>query len=261
MFVARVLSAIVLIPIVGILVYVGGTALLIALALAAAVAAWEFSRLLEKGGFQPLMPLTVVLALCLVVSAGLYGGAAGWAIAALIALSLVWQLLRGGEQQPRLVGWALSFAGGFYVGLPLSFFMLVRELDQGALWVALVFVVTWTCDTMAYFVGRAVGRRRLLPHVSPGKTWEGTVGGVVAAGLVALLAVPFLNVPWWHAVPLGLGIGIAAVLGDLAESFIKRASKAKDASTLIPGHGGLLDRLDALLFSVVVVYYYTLLVF
>ena len=145
--------------------------------------------------------------------------------------------------------WAIAALGVCYVALPFAALILTRLGDAGLQWVALAFLTTFATDTGAYAVGKAMGRRKLAPSVSPGKTWEGAAGGLLAAmsaavGLVHLLDGVESRV--WPALALGLAIGVAAQAGDLLESQLKRMAGAKNSGRLIPGHGGLLDRLDSL---------------
>jgi phosphatidate cytidylyltransferase len=135
---------------------------------------------------------------------------------------------------------------------------LGQDYAQGASYVLLAFFLTWTCDTVAYATGMTLGRRRLLPEVSPKKSVEGSIGGllgaVIAAHVARLWFAPYLDVV--HATVLGVGVGVFAQVGDLSESLLKRVSGTKDASDLIPGHGGVLDRFDSLYFAAPLVYYY-----
>ncbi len=145
--------------------------------------------------------------------------------------------------------WAIAALGVCYVALPFAALILTRLGDAGLQWVALAFLTTFATDTGAYAAGKAMGRRKLAPSVSPGKTWEGAAGGLLAAmgaaaGLVHLLDGVESRV--WPALALGLAIGGAAQAGDLLESKLKRMAGAKNSGRLIPGHGGLLDRLDSL---------------
>ena len=145
--------------------------------------------------------------------------------------------------------WAIAALGVCYVALPFAALILTRLGDAGLQWVSLAFLTTFATDTGAYAVGKAMGRRKLAPSVSPGKTWEGAAGGLLAAmgaaaGLVHLLDGVESRV--WPALALGLAIGGAAQTGDLLESKLKRMAGAKNSGRLIPGHGGLLDRLDSL---------------
>ena len=183
-------------------------------------------------------------------------------VAALIALREMLDLLRrartmrGGGSILRDAAFAL--AGVAYVVLPFAALIALRLGDVGLQWTALAFLVTFATDTGAYAVGRAVGRRKLAPSISPGKTWEGAVGGLVGAAAAAVALVALLDgiesliLP---AIVLGLGVAVVAQAGDLLESKIKRMAGAKDSGRLIPGHGGLLDRLDSLLPVFPLVYY------
>jgi len=176
-------------------------------------------------------------------------------VAALIALREMLDLLRRARtirgRGPVLLDGVWVLAGVAYVALPFAALIALRLHDDADLqWTALAFLVTFATDTSAYAVGRAVGRRKLAPSISPGKTWEGAIGGLVgaaaaAAALVALFdGIESLILP---AVALGLGIGVVAQAGDLLESKVKRMADVKDSGRLIPGHGGLFDRLDSLI--------------
>ncbi|MBI3971359.1 MAG: phosphatidate cytidylyltransferase [Chloroflexi bacterium] len=202
---------------------------------------------------------------------------ARFAVAAAVIVPLVVLLFERRDLRGRLVGWALTLAGTLYVAWLMSHFQTLRLLgesgaDAGRGWVFYTLAATWSFDSGAYLVGSRVGRHRLMTWISPKKTWEGAAGGVVLtlfATLVARSELPIvgsilaatlgwmpLPIPLWHVPLLALVVSVAAQLGDLAESMIKREAGAKDASELIPGHGGMLDRVDSLLFTVVVVYYY-----
>ncbi|XEQ92799.1 hypothetical protein SCACP_16500 [Sporomusa carbonis] len=164
---------------------------------------------------------------------------------------------------------AFTILGTLYVGLTFAHLLLLRFTDQyayistelgslsaGAIYLWLAFVGTWASDTMAYFVGSQLGRHKLCPAISPGKTYEGAVGGLIGSviGVTALGA--FAGLPLIHTIVIGLLVGIAAPFGDLAESALKRFTGVKDSGNILPGHGGVLDRFDAIMFAVPVVYYY-----
>ncbi|MFC1940109.1 phosphatidate cytidylyltransferase [Chloroflexota bacterium] len=179
-----------------------------------------------------------------------------------VVLSLIW-LLRRPQKENTFAGWAWTIAGILYIGWLLGYLVALRDLDTNRTWQSWVFLAlfaTFASDTAALFTGRAIGRHRLAPRISPGKTWEGTVGGVVAAIIVSLLftlPTPFLlTLSWQQAVLLGLLASIFGQLGDLVESLLKRSMGVKDSSKLVPGHGGFLDRMDSVVFAGVVVYYY-----
>ncbi|MDT8901329.1 phosphatidate cytidylyltransferase [Anaeroselena agilis] len=164
---------------------------------------------------------------------------------------------------------AATIAGVVYVGLAFAHLVLLRftdysvlmatkfgPLSAGAVYLWLAFVGTWSSDTFAYLVGSRFGRRKLAPKVSPGKTWEGTIGGVVGSviGVTAMGAACAL--PLGHSAAIGLLVGVVAPVGDLVESSIKRFCAVKDSGRLLPGHGGVLDRFDSVMFAAPAVYYY-----
>jgi phosphatidate cytidylyltransferase len=159
-------------------------------------------------------------------------------------------------------------AGILYVGWLLSYFVALRGIvfagieEAGRNWVFLALFATFGSDTAAFFAGRAVGRHHLAPRISPGKTWEGAIAGVLGAILVSLLfTIPSpVNLPlsYWQAVLLGSLVSIFGQLGDLVESLFKRNMRVKDSGKLLPGHGGALDRIDSVVFAGVVVYYYVI---
>jgi phosphatidate cytidylyltransferase len=265
-------------------VWLGGWPFFALGVLAAIVGTHEFCSIVRRAGYRPLCLLTIMLSVTFLFDAQmalagttLPGGTvvSRLAISATILGSLIYLVLREDDARRALPNWAFVFAGALYIGWLLRYYLLLRGLDahlddvivglpgiasialeRGVIWLGLVIGATWACDTTAYFAGSSFGRRRLLPRISPNKTWEGTIAGVVAAGLVGSLAAPIMGMPVAWSIGLGLAIGVAAVFGDLSESLIKRSGHVKDASSLIPGHGGLLDRLDSMLFTGVTAYYY-----
>jgi phosphatidate cytidylyltransferase len=146
--------------------------------------------------------------------------------------------------------------GALYVGGLLAFIPLVRRLDQGVGWIFVLLASSWLGDTGAYFAGRAFGRHKLAPRLSPKKTWEGAIGGFFAssAGAVLFGLLFGLDTPWIVVAALGGVLDVFGVLGDLAESMLKRAFGVKDSGGILPGHGGILDRVDSVLFAAPVLY-------
>ena len=138
--------------------------------------------------------------------------------------------------------------------------MALRGLDSGRDWVFLALFITFASDTTAFFAGRAWGKHRLAPRISPRKTWEGAVAGVLGAIIASLALVIFFNLPLshWQAGLLGLLVSVFGQLGDLAESLFKRNMGVKESGKLLPGHGGALDRIDSVVFASVVAYYFVL---
>lgn len=251
----RVLSAVVGIPLVALLVWVGPLTTELLVGAATAIALYEFCRLGPAPMPLPLLLLTLATGLLFVVNAA-FGAPFTLALvtgAVIVPLLLTVLLPR---QHGHSALWAWSVAGTFLIGWTLSLAILLRLHEHGREWVLLTIGLTFAIDTAAYFFGRAFGRRKLAPTISPGKTWAGSIAGFVTAGAMTMLLTATFNLglPWVQAALLGLAVGIASQLGDLAESMIKRSAGAKDAGTLVPGHGGLLDRLDSLIPSFAVVY-------
>jgi phosphatidate cytidylyltransferase len=153
------------------------------------------------------------------------------------------------------LGWMLTVGGVAYVGLLASHLGLLRQAPDGAWWVLVAFVITWAYDTGAYIAGSTVGSRPFMHHVSPKKTLEGVIGGLIVSTAAGLLAVPWVHLSAIEALGLGLAGGVVAQTGDLIESMMKRQTGVKDSGTIIPGHGGLLDRIDSLLFVAALTYY------
>ena len=172
------------------------------------------------------------------------------------AVSLAWMAWRE-QRSGTLSAWGVTAGAALYMGGLLFHAPLLRALDQGREWVLLLLLVTFTADTCALIAGRAFGKRPLAPSISPTKTWEGALGGTAGAlgASVAAVYALGLNTSLEMAVLLGVLMGVAGQLGDLAESRLKRLAGAKDSGWLLPGHGGALDRLDSIAFNLVVVYY------
>jgi phosphatidate cytidylyltransferase len=251
----RVVTALVLFPFAVWMTWLGGPFFAVLVSLVAALSAGEVVWMFEKR-IPPTGWLGVVGAAACPIAAWFWasggkpfqdwaGVAGASAVVALLAAAL---LQRGAlDQAPRSAGLAaLAWA---YAGL-LPAAVVSLRVGAGWEWVVLLFVVTWANDTLAYFTGRFLGKRPLAPRISPKKTWEGFYGG--AAGSVAgALAVKALFLPGLSAsaaVVVGAGASILGPIGDLSESMLKRAAGVKDSGRIVPGHGGLLDRIDAVLF-------------
>jgi phosphatidate cytidylyltransferase len=164
------------------------------------------------------------------------------------------------QKEGAFTSWAWTMAGILYVGWLLSYFVALRALDAGRDWVFLALFTTFGSDTAAFFYGRALGRHRLAPYISPHKTWEGAIAGGFGAIIVSLVLVILLGLPlsYGQAVLLGLLVSVFGQCGDLVESLLKRNMGVKDSGKLMPGHGGILDRLDSVVFAGLVVYYYVI---
>ncbi|MET8489194.1 phosphatidate cytidylyltransferase [Streptomyces tendae] len=219
------------------------------IAVAVVVGLWELtSRLQERKGIKaPLVPLAIGGA-AMVVAGYARGAEGAWVAMALTALAvLVWRMTEPPEGYLRDVTAGLFAA--FYVPFLATFVAMMLAADDGA-WRVLVFLIlTVVSDTGAYAVGWRFGKKKLAPRISPGKTREGLLGAVAFAMVAGALCVQFLidDGTWWQGLLLGLVVAISATLGDLGESMIKRDLGIKDMGTLLPGHGGIMDRLDSLL--------------
>jgi phosphatidate cytidylyltransferase len=256
----RLLSALILGPLIIALLYVGDWPFLLLVLLASGVAYHEFCAMLRHAGQRPFVHLGLAFALLIVATS--YFRRDDLPPAAMTAALLVvagWALIQKRAASDLMIDAALTLAGILYVGWLLHYGLLLRLTDDGLAWSIVALVGTWAADTGAYLTGRSLGRRKVAPLISPGKTWEGVFGGV-ALTLVAAVALgaPLLGLALWQALLLGVLIAWTAVVGDLVESLLKRAAGVKDSGSLIPGHGGLLDRLDSLLFVLPVVYFFAL---
>jgi phosphatidate cytidylyltransferase len=259
----RVLTGIAGIPVVLGLLWVGGWVLFGGLIVIVGLASYEMHRMLTGEGKRPLSLLSLALSFDFILAAILptwrlpliEGG-----ISILLFLTFTWLLLVRKTLAGSLVDWALTMAVPLYIGWPLSFFMLLRGshpgLNAGFWWVLVVLLGVWAIDSAAFFTGRFLGRHKLTTLVSPSKTWEGAIGGIIGGIGVTLLTTRPLAIPFYHAIILGILISVIAQVGDLAESLLKRQTHVKDSGHLLPGHGGMLDRIDSQLFAVIVVYLY-----
>lgn len=259
----RVVTAIVLAVLVWLLIREAPPVLFFAIALPALLlACWECYNLLEMKGQRPFKWLG--LAMGLAVGWSFMGVEPRWptaaALFALLLLSLVRAMWSGAEPAEMLDSVVFTLFPVVFVALGLAHLLGLRRMpgEDGQDLLLLLFSCVILADTAAYYVGSAVGRHRLAPRLSPRKSWEGAAAGLVASLAGGLLAHGWFyrRLPLGHALALGLALGVAAILGDLAESMVKRAVGVKDASSLLPGHGGLLDRADSLLLASPVLYYY-----
>jgi CDP-diglyceride synthetase len=258
MLAQRVATSVVGLPIIVGLVLAGGGVYAAAAALILLVATLEFEAPL-LGWRHPLALLAASLSAALAAGALVGADWLLWFGTGLVLLPLVFVTLAG-DPITGLQRWLSAVGGVLYVGWLGSHLVLLREAPDGRDWVLLLLFTTFATDTSSYFVGRALGRRPLAARISPGKTVEGAIGGILFGLAAALLLNYFLGLRKEAAliVPVAVLLPLAAEIGDLAESLLKRGMQVKDASPLIPGHGGLMDRLDSVLFTGVVLYYYLL---
>ena len=270
---ARVVVAVVAIPLVIGAVYVGDVVLALTLGVVAALAARELFGIAKAGGYTPLTRTGTALAFLLPIGVHYFRlgrfvppeiALGAMAIIALVTLAL---FLRSSEQHP-LGAAAVTLLGVLYTAGFLSFAYALRYHNYvvtsraGSVLLFYPFVLTWISDTAGYFVGRAFGQSKLMPSVSPGKTRAGAVGALACCMLASWAYAQWVLVPYASlglrfgvALTLGAIIGASVQIGDLVESLLKREGGVKDSSQLIPGHGGVLDRIDGMLFALPVTYF------
>ncbi len=271
----RARSAAILVPPLLVVLWLGNPWLALVVAVVAALGAREVFRLLGAAGYPSFPALGTVLAVVVAVAdaipsipagSGLLMASAGIVLVGTAAIT---------RQDPRegAQSFAVTTFGALYVGL-IGFLARLAEvaptvpsdallapLGAARAWILPLVLGVWTFDTAAYLVGRRLGRRPFMAHISPAKTLEGVIGGLVATVVVEMLLVLALGQPALLGAGLGLAVAAAAQAGDLAESMLKRAAGVKDSGSLIPGHGGILDRVDSFLFAAPVVVLYVVIVF
>ena len=263
----RVITAVIAIPVVLAFVWLSGWWGFAVAIIAVILSVYELHNMMVHEGYHPIIWMSFALSILFLLAAmfpqqSLILLEIGLSAALLITLPL---LFIRKKLDGAMVDWSLTLAIPVYLGWPLGVFLLLRGfpggITPGFWWVLAVFLGVWGFDSGAFFAGHFFGKHKLAPAISPAKTWEGVAGGLVFSIAAALLFTTWpLGVPWYLAILLGILIGIAATLGDLAESLIKRQTHVKDSGQFMPGHGGLLDRIDSLLFAVIVVFIFAQLV-
>jgi phosphatidate cytidylyltransferase len=263
--VLRVLASVVFIPCFIVITQRGGYHFLALIDIVIFIGMWEFYAMMEAKGIRPYKGIGIVCGLALSWYMFFQGGVYANMFLTLALMAIMSLELARRDTTMAVYHVATTILGVIYVGFLSSHIVLLRELPlqtgnayaTGSSFVFLAFVVTWASDTGAYFVGTLLGRHPLLPRISRNKTREGAVGGVLFAILGALVArytfAPYMDL--WQAVLLGILGSVVGMAGDLVESMLKRDVDVKDASETIPGHGGVLDRFDSLLFTAPLIYY------
>jgi len=254
----RVLAAIVLIPIVVIAAWLGGWWFTAFVAIFSTVAAWELLTLMGRNDFySPMFWFGLAFVALLILESGIQPPSSDRFQALIVIAILVGLTAALFLDRPHVsTDLLLTLGGAIYLGITLRYLALTRSLDQGLWWLVVMALTVWLTDSGAYFIGKAIGKHKLWPRISPKKTWEGLFGGLFVGTLGAIILTPLLidGAFWWQGVIVGILAGLVGPLGDLSESLFKRQVEAKDSSHLIPGHGGFFDRIDSFIFVGPVVY-------
>mgnify|MGYP003732215309 CR=1 FL=1 len=255
MFKTRVLTAVIGIPVFLGVLYLGGWYWKLTFALIGILAFMEFIQMMSNIQLRPLLLPGLLLLLLLLFSPDtyLYPG-----IFSMLILAVIISILKYPDL--TLKDTAISLFGAAYIGFLLSYAIKIADLQQSFLVIVLALLLTWGSDTGAYFVGKSWGTHKMTPILSPNKTWEGAIGGLVVSAVVALVffwVIDIDGVGPAYALLLGLGASTLAQLGDFFISGVKRFFQVKDSGKIIPGHGGVLDRFDSFLLLVPLVYYFS----
>jgi phosphatidate cytidylyltransferase len=261
-FIKRLLVAIVLIPFGIVVIVTGGWVFNLVILLILGTAAWEFWRIFYRGGFHPSRLILITGTVAIAFLRCIYGfQGSDFLLGLIILVVMADQTIRyGHEDQTPAVNFCITLAGIFYLGWLGSYMISIRMMENGQWLLLLVLPSVWLADMGAYLIGRPFGKHKFAPLVSPNKTWEGYLGGI----LVGVLGTGLLTYLWgarielfspWIGMLLGLVISVFSPLGDLGESMIKRQFGVKDSSRILPGHGGIMDRIDSWLWASFLGYY------
>jgi len=261
----RVKAALIFVPLVLILIYIGGWVFNLFIATLLLLAAYEFIQLFQRIGYSPSFLVSSTGILLIVLQRWLFGEKYSGAFLTLLltlVISIALIAYERGEKDPA-INMAIHLTVGLYLGWVGSFFILLRAMPEGLGWLLTALTATWIADSGAYFIGRWLGKQKMTPRLSPGKTWAGLLGGIITGSLSGLLllllwrTVGFLafDTPLWQGLVVGIVVSSLSPLGDLFISLIKRTANVKDTSNLIPGHGGVLDRIDTWIWAGMLGYY------
>jgi phosphatidate cytidylyltransferase len=255
----RYLGALLLSPLL-IFLFIGGIYLKYFTLLAALIGMHEFFSVVKEKNINPLTYISYTLCIIYYI---LLNNSMNFQTVTLLIIAAVFIMLCVPviNVKYNFIDVSISIFGFIYIAVFFSFIVLVNSKVNGNYLIWLIFISSWMCDTTAYYVGRHLGKNKLCPKVSPKKTIEGSIGGLLgsaaACGIFGFIIISLgVNIALFHFVLIGLICGVFCQFGDLAASSIKRHVNVKDYSNLIPGHGGILDRFDSILFASVVVYYY-----
>jgi len=266
-FRTRLLVADIFVPITAFFAIQGGLAFVVFVTIVLGVAAWEFWRIFKEGDYAPSLIVLVFFSASAVIMRYLWGLQYFelW-LGSLLLVSMFMHILQQQRGNTKAASnLALTVFGALYLGFLGSYAISVRFLEQGLYWTMLVFPIISLADSGAYIFGRLFGKHKILTVVSPKKSWEGYIGGILIGalggwGLGALWHIACAPILPLHGLILGIAISIIAPLGDFGESMIKRQFNIKDSSNLLPGHGGFFDRIDSSLWAAILGFYLILLI-
>ncbi len=253
----RVLTAIIGLPLLIAAVWFGAPWFSILIVAAVILGIIEFYRLVTLANSKPFAFIGIAWSVLLLLTPYCpFVQCTSLVMTVGISISLFWLLAKSSDST-AFSNWAWTVGGVLYIGWMATYWIYLRDLESGMLWTFWTLFTVFASDIGAFFVGRTWGKHAMAPVISPKKTWEGAFGGLFSSILVSIVFGIAFSLPltWWQLGLFGTGINILAQIGDLIESLLKRNTHVKNASNLLPGHGGMLDRLDSLLLSGAFVYY------
>lgn len=261
--IARGLTMLIALPVILLCVYYGGIPFLVLILVLALIGVNEFYDMMLKKGFFPAYYVGNVITIFFIVFA-YYALKRNWepAHSAILTLAAAAALISGiflKREKDTIVDVAVTILGMIYVGWFLSYLFFIRSLTEHGGYLFFLLFTVWTMDIMAYLAGKFFGRTPLMPSISPKKTWEGAITGFVVCMCAAWIFSWTAQLEIRHALILGALIGIFGQVSDLIESLIKRDAGVKDSSNILPGHGGVLDRIDSFVLTAPLMYYYVIL--
>ncbi|MBN1375710.1 MAG: phosphatidate cytidylyltransferase [Dehalococcoidia bacterium] len=257
MVVKRIITGVLIAIVVGFAIWYGEPVLTALAATVAALSAYEYYKIVKSEHIQPLTYFGIVFSVLMVLNAH---SPFSFTLPLLLVLAtlipLIWMIFRSNKDN-SFINWSWTLTGILYTGWLISFYISMRSLEHGMGWVFLVLSCTAFSDVFAYAIGSKIGTHTLASSVSPGKTWEGSVGGLVGSILFAIIVSLLFSLPltYWQMITAGIIITVSSQLGDLVESLLKRNMQTKDTGSLLPGHGGILDRIDSHLLIAPIAYY------
>ncbi|MEA1963874.1 MAG: phosphatidate cytidylyltransferase [Candidatus Aerophobetes bacterium] len=261
MLLKRIIIAVIFIPLLILLIFWGGIGFLLFVCLIISFALFEFYREMEKGSGHPFLIDGIICGVLVPLFLYIWGEQTLFPLLTLIVFYIFFRQFFKLKVKDAFANISLTVGGIFYISFLFSYILLLRSLSLiGAKLVITVFFVTWMSDSGAYLIGRAYGRHKFLVLISPRKSIEGFGGAILVAVVAIFISRIWLALPLVHTLVLGICMGIMAQMGDFFESMLKREVGIKDFGRILPGHGGVLDRFDSLLFTIPLFYYYVRLI-